>query len=247
MLIETKLRLAFVWQSHFCPKGVCGQLQKSWFRVLFCFTAENSSYFLTTRFIHTRDCTSQAEILGFRSDCIVPMSLCPPPVPRIFWTSPPPQRKGPSFTTPARALALHHSCRLHFTPMLLKWIQWRWVVKIFRWSCGILRLSFVVPAKTVREASLNRDGYLHSKFPGITGGWVCFGFVSSMLFFFFSKVFPVLRHPLPLLIAFLSTPRFYQGGRISSGPLFNPPAQPIQSLSEPHAYLNDERNEAGVF
>lgn len=187
MLIETKLRLAFVWQAQFCPRGVCGQLQKSWFRVLFCFTAEDSSYFLTTRFIHTRDYTSQAEILGFRSDSIVPVSLSPTPIPRIFWTSPLPKEKVLLSQLLQGALALHHSCRLHFTSMLLKWIQWRWVVKIFRWSCGILRLSFVVPAKTVREASLNRDGYLHSKFPGITGGWVCFGFVSSMLFFFFSK------------------------------------------------------------
>lgn len=79
MLIETKLRLAFVWQAQFCPRGVCGQLQKSWFRVpCFLLTAEDSSYFLTTRFIHTRDYTSQAEILGFRSDSIVPVSLALP-------------------------------------------------------------------------------------------------------------------------------------------------------------------------
>lgn len=92
MLIETKLGLAFVWQSQFCPGGgVCGQLQKFWFRILFCFTAENSVYFLTTRFIHTRDYTSQAEILGLRSDSIFPLSLSPSQIPHASGTGPLPK------------------------------------------------------------------------------------------------------------------------------------------------------------
>lgn len=84
----------------------------------------------------------------------------------------------------------------------------------------------MVPAKTVRKASLNRDDWLHSKFPGIAGGWVLlFWFISSSFFFFLFfpfkiKVFPVLpSHLLFFKIAFLSTPRFYGGGRFLLGPL----------------------------
>lgn len=157
MLIETKLGLAFVWQSQFFPGGVCGQLQKFWFRILFCFTAEDSIYFLTTRFIHTRDCTSHAEILGLKSDSTIPW---PFQIPRVSWPGPLPKEKSlyrNSFTR-SNVLCSLPQLQVAVTPMPLKWIQSRRIVKIFRWSCGILRLSFVVPANTLREASQNRDG-----------------------------------------------------------------------------------------
>lgn len=130
MLIETKLGLAFVWQSQFCPRRLCGQLQKSWFRVLFCFTAEDSIYFLTTRFIHTRDYTSQAEILGFRSNCIFPLSLSSSQFPHAAWTGSLPKEEVLLLQLLGGASVLCHSCRLRCTPMLLKRVQLRWIVKI---------------------------------------------------------------------------------------------------------------------
>lgn len=101
---------------------VCGQLQKSWLRVLFCFTAEDSSYFLTTRFIHTRDYTSQAEILGFRSDSTFPLSLGPSQIPRAFWTGPLTEEEILLSEVLRGASALCHSYTpVHsFTPMLLE-------------------------------------------------------------------------------------------------------------------------------
>lgn len=77
----------------------------------------------------------------------------------------------------------------------------------------------MVLAKTLREASLNRDDELHSKFPGIAGHCVLLLVVCSALFLFLkAKVFPVLPFSLPFQIAFLSTSRFYWGGRFSLGP-----------------------------
>lgn len=59
----------------------------------FAFTAEDSIYFLTTRFIHTGDYTSQAEILGFRSDSIFPLSPSPSQIPHASWTGPLPKEE----------------------------------------------------------------------------------------------------------------------------------------------------------
>lgn len=92
-LIEAKLGLAFVWQSQFCLRGACGRLQKLWFRIPFCFTAEDSIYFLTTRFIHSRDYTSQAEIMGFRFGSIFPLSLNPSQIPHASCTGPHPKEE----------------------------------------------------------------------------------------------------------------------------------------------------------
>lgn len=156
-----KARACFCVAILVLPQGgVCGQLQKFWFRILFCFTAEDSIYFLTARFIHTRDCASQAEILGLRSDSSFPLSLSPSHIPPVSWPGPLPKEKSLYRNSSMRNRALCSSPQLQVavTPMLLKWIQSRRIVKIFRWSCGILRLSFVVPANTWREASLNRGG-----------------------------------------------------------------------------------------
>lgn len=67
----------------------------------------------------------------------------------------------------------------------------------------------MVLAKTLREASLNRDDELHSKFPGIAGHCVLLLVVSSALFLFLkAKVFPVLPSSLPFQMLFFQLPDF---------------------------------------
>lgn len=118
MLIETELGLAFVQQSQSCPRGVCGQLQKLWFGILFCFTAEDSIYVLTARVIPTRDCTSQGEILGVRSHLIFPLFLRPSQTPRAFWAAPLAKEEVllSQLLKIREASALCRSCRLLFHP-----------------------------------------------------------------------------------------------------------------------------------
>lgn len=194
-----KARLAHVWHSQFFPRALWPAAEFC-SRISFRFTTvEDSISFLSSKFIH------MTTLLGLGSD--PPLALSPAlPQSPVFFTRPLLSAGNSSFFCSdlrnSVASSLSHAAACFPTSMLPTGVQPRGVV-VFQWSWGSARLSFVVPAKTWRDTSLNRAGSSHSKCAGTAGN------VFASMCVLGGDLFPGCRFPFLSSFLFPSLPLLF--------------------------------------